>query len=263
MRIQAPRTPAYHRLMRIIAGEFRSRTLLAPRGDETRPTYDRLRETLFNILQPRIEGAHFLDLYAGSGANGLEALSRGAAEAVLVEQSAPALAAIRHNMTTLGLADRVRVEGVPVARWLANNSRTAPSLSQAPSSSRQPAGFDLIFLDPPYGAADEYSATLSALGGPARDLLAPEALVIVEHRREAHGHPPVPPQRAPSPKAKPAQRSPQPGRSQPSRASAPVAPLAERYGALLRTRLLEQGEAALSFFAVAAEVSSDSDFRQV
>ena len=73
--------------MRVIAGKFRSRTLTAPRGLDTRPTSDRLRETLFNVLAPRIEGAVFLDLYAGSGANGIEALSRGAERVVFVEKA--------------------------------------------------------------------------------------------------------------------------------------------------------------------------------
>ena len=84
--------------MRIIAGALRSRTLTAPPGLATRPTSDRLRETLFNVLAPRIEGASFLDLYAGSGAVGIEALSRGAVRVVFVERDEPALAALRGNL---------------------------------------------------------------------------------------------------------------------------------------------------------------------
>jgi 16S rRNA (guanine966-N2)-methyltransferase len=233
--------------MRIIAGEFRSRLLEAPRGMETRPTSDRLRETLFNVLQPRLPGARFLDLYAGSGANGLEALSRGAAEAVLVEQASPALAAIRKNIATLGIAANARVEGIAVGRWLANRVRDrgaslGPGASLSPGhiageskdsapttsgrlSSVAPGStvpFDVIFLDPPYDEAEAYSQTLNLLGGEARALLAPDALVVAEHRRQRGGRPLGP----------------------------PAARLANAYGPLHRIRLLEQGDAALSFYAL-------------
>src|ERR1700739_3375477 len=89
--------------MRVIAGQFRSRPLISPKGLDTRPTSDRLRETLFNVLAPRIDGAVFLDLYAGSGAVGIEALRRGGSQAVFVEQAAPALKAIRGNLAALGI----------------------------------------------------------------------------------------------------------------------------------------------------------------
>src|SRR5579862_9289846 len=89
--------------MRVIAGSLRSRTLQAPAGLATRPTSDRLRETLFNVLAPRIEGAHFLDLYAGSGAVGIEALSRGAARVVFVEKAQQAIKVLRINLDHLGL----------------------------------------------------------------------------------------------------------------------------------------------------------------
>ena len=102
--------------MRVIAGTLRRRTLEAPAGLKTRPTSDRLRETLFNILAPRIEGARFLDLYAGSGAVGIEAVSRGAAKVVLVERAEPALKVLRENLEKLGLRGAVRVEGVSVGR---------------------------------------------------------------------------------------------------------------------------------------------------
>ncbi len=202
--------------MRIIAGEFRSRVLTAPKGWETRPTSDRLRETLFNVLQPRIAEARFLDLYAGSGANGLEAVSRGAKEAVLVEEAAPALAAIRANIAALGVAQQVRAEGVAVSRWLGNALRAIRAGG---------AAYELIFLDPPYAAAEEYLATLSFLGGGGRELLAPGGLVVAEHRRPRQG------------KGKAAATDLQ-----------PPAALADAYGALRRRRLLEQGDAALSFY---------------
>ncbi len=153
--------------MRIIAGEFRSRVLRTPTGMATRPTTDRLRETLFNVLQPRLEEARFLDLYAGSGANGLEALSRGAREAVLVERAGPALAAIRANITALGLQERVRVEAMTVGRWLESAA----------------GSFNFIFLDPPYEEAAEYEQVLGALGGSRAALLAEDAVVVAEERR--------------------------------------------------------------------------------
>ncbi len=187
---------------------------------DTRPTSDRLRETLFNVLQPRMTGARFLDLYAGSGANGLEALSRGAAEAVLVEQAAPALAAIRKNAAALGVG--ARVEGVAVGRWLADAVR---GLGSAYGSSGVGA-FDVIFLDPPYASGGEYEATLGLLGGEGAGLLAPGGTVVAEHRRSA-------------------------GAGGKGLKAAPMAFVpGERYGSLERTRVLEQGDAALSFYCI-------------
>jgi 16S rRNA (guanine(966)-N(2))-methyltransferase RsmD len=192
--------------MRIIAGKFRSRTLEAPAGLATRPTSDRLRETLFNVLAPRIEGAAFLDLYAGSGAVGMEALSRGAASVEFVERAPAALGVLRANLAKLGIAEGVRVHTGGVGGWLRR-------FGTGTSAGRKPA-FDLVFLDPPYEAAEEYAATLGLLGGGAVGLLAPGALVIAEHRRKER--------------------------------------LGERYGALGRTRLLEQGDAGLSFYVAGA-----------
>ncbi len=139
--------------MRIIAGSFRSRALQAPAGLATRPTSDRLRETLFNVLAPRIEGAVFLDLYAGSGAVGIEALSRGAAQVVFVERASAALMVLRANLARLGIASGFRVAAESVGGFL-----------------RKPgtmAAFDLVFLDPPYDAANEYASTLGELGNNA------------------------------------------------------------------------------------------------
>src|ERR1700735_4362705 len=101
-------------MMRIIAGTFRSRPLQAPAGFATRPSSDRLRETLFNVLAPRIEGARFLDLYAGSGAVGLEALSRGAEHVVFVERAPAALAALRKNLDRLALTAGFRIHAASV-----------------------------------------------------------------------------------------------------------------------------------------------------
>ena len=185
--------------MRIIAGQFRSRVLHAPRGLDVRPTSDRLRETLFNVLAPRIAGSVFLDLYAGSGAVGIEALSRGAREAIFVEQAEPSLRAIRANLNTLGLRGGYALEPRSVASAL---SRLAEAGRTA----------DLLFLDPPYAAHDQYALALNLLGGDGRSLLAPGALVIAEHAKRRT--------------------------------------LDDRYGALLRTRLLQQGDAALSFYRI-------------
>ena len=156
--------------MRVIAGEYRSRQLQAPRGLDTRPTSDRLRETLFNVLAPRVEGAVFLDLYAGSGAVGIEALSRGAREAVFAEQEDAANRAIRANLAALGIRGGYALEarGVGTAiRRLTEAGRKA----------------DLVFLDPPYAEANEYEATLGLLGGACLGLLAHGALVIAEHEK--------------------------------------------------------------------------------
>jgi len=208
--------------MRIIAGQFRSRTLQAPAGLGTRPTSDRLRETLFNVLAPRIQGAAFLDLYAGSGAVGIEALSRGAASVAFVERAPAALAMLRANLARLGVDQGFRIHPVSVGGWL-RRSQAAPGPGAKPSSKPAQApgvseAFDLVFLDPPYDATGEYAATLGLLGGEAGGLLNAGALVIAEHRGKGGGQ----------------------------------VRLEERYGQLERTRPLEQGDAALSFFACRA-----------
>ncbi len=156
--------------MRVIAGLYRSRTLEAPKGMDTRPTSDRLRETLFNVLAFRIEGAVFVDLYAGSGAVGIEALSRGAREIIFVEQAEAALRAIRANLASLGIRGAYALEARSAAtalRRLAENGRQA----------------DLVFLDPPWRDGDEYEGALSLLGGECATLLRPGAAVIAEHEK--------------------------------------------------------------------------------
>src|ERR1700689_3489126 len=104
--------------MCIIAGRYRSRPLQAPAGLATRPSSDRLRETLFNVLAPRIQGAAFLDLYAGSGAVGIEALSRGAASVVFVERAPKAISVLRENLGRLDVTAGFRIEAVSVGGWL-------------------------------------------------------------------------------------------------------------------------------------------------
>jgi 16S rRNA (guanine(966)-N(2))-methyltransferase RsmD len=194
--------------MRIIAGSLRSRSLVAPPGLATRPTSDRLRETLFNVLTPRIEGAAFLDLYAGSGAVGMEALSRGAASVDFVEKAPAALKVLRGNLERLGLTVGFRIHAAAVGAVL-RKMQAAP----------KPERYEVVFLDPPWDAAPEYAATLRLLGSSAAGLLADGALVIAEHRRKEH--------------------------------------LEDRYDSLARKRLLEQGDAALSFYAVDSVAASE------
>jgi 16S rRNA (guanine966-N2)-methyltransferase len=188
--------------MRVIAGTYRSRQLAAPRGLQTRPTSDRLRETLFNILSPRLEGCRFVDLYAGTGAVGIEAISRGAAHVWFAENADAALASLRANLAALKIAHCFTVEPRGVGAMLQRLGKLSQKI-------------DLVYLDPPYEAEAEYAGTLNFLGSArGREILAPDALVIAEH----------------SSKAK----------------------LAGRYGALEHTRLLKQGDAALSFFGFPA-----------
>jgi len=188
--------------MRVIAGTYRSRLLSAPRGMRTRPTSDRLRETLFNILAPRLYGCRFVDLYAGTGAVGIEALSRGAEHVWFAENAEPALAALRQNLSAL-----------KIGRGFTLEDRGVGAMLQRLSKLPQPV--DLVFLDPPYDAEDEYTGTLNFFGSVrGQALLATDPLVIAEH----------------SSKAK----------------------LAKRYGALEHTRLVKQGDAALSFFSFPA-----------
>jgi 16S rRNA (guanine966-N2)-methyltransferase len=143
--------------MRVIAGEFRSRLLKSLAGLEVRPTPDRLREALFNVLAPRIAGAIFADLYAGTGAVGIEALSRGAARAVFIEQDRAALAVLRENIKSLHLESRAFVR---------NGNATA--LLAALEA-------DIFFLDPPYRVEPEYEKSLTVLGEKS------PPLVIAQH----------------------------------------------------------------------------------
>lgn len=160
----------YH-CMRIVAGTYGGRVLSAPSGAATRPTSEKVREALFNILGPPPEDTHVLDLFAGSGALGLEALSRGAASVTFVERARPALAALRGNIGLLGVTAQATIAAVEVARFL----------SLAPAQAR-PA-WRWIFLDPPY-AADVVTDSLEAL---PRARLTEDAVVVVEH---AHRAPP-------------------------------------------------------------------------
>jgi len=159
--------------MRIIAGTYRSRVLKSLKGLALRPTSDRLRETLFNVLAPGISGAHFVDLFAGTGAVGIEAVSRGAAEVIFIENHAPAATLIRRNLESLGVTTGVTILAVDALRGLA---------MLAARKNTGSAAFTHIFLDPPYAAAEDYSRVLEFLG--TADLLAPGGLVTAEHRRD-------------------------------------------------------------------------------
>ena len=168
----------------------------------TRPTSDRLRETLFNILSARLDGCRFVDLYAGTGAVGIEALSRGAEHVWFAENAEPALASLCQNLSALKLIRGFTLVDRGVGAMLQRLGKV-------------PEPVDLVFLDPPYEADDEYAGTLNFLGSVrGRTVLAPDAAVIAEH----------------SSKLK----------------------LATHYGALEHTRLVKQGDAALSFFAFPA-----------
>jgi len=156
--------------MRVIAGRFRSRQLKSLKGLALRPTSDRLRETLFNVLGQQISGAHFLDIFAGTGAVGIEALSRGAAEAVFIENHKPAAALIRKNLESLGISAGATVFANDALSGLA-------ALAKRP---KDHPGFTHAFLDPPYANADDYLRVLQILG--VTEILSPTALVIAEHR---------------------------------------------------------------------------------
>jgi 16S rRNA (guanine966-N2)-methyltransferase len=195
--------------MRVIAGTYGSRTLKSLKGLALRPTSDRLRETLFNVLGPGVTGSKFLDLFAGTGAIGIEALSRGAAEVVFVENHPPAAALIRRNLASLGIRFGATVLALDAHRALQE---------LASRKKREVAGFNFIFLDPPYAAAKDYPRVLEFLG--SVDLLASSGIVVAEHRRSFG--------------------------------------LPEAAGALLRYRVLNQGDAALSFYHRAAAAADES-----
>jgi 16S rRNA (guanine966-N2)-methyltransferase len=149
--------------MRIVAGTLKGRRVEAPTWEGLRPTSDKLRETLFNVLAPRIEGARVLDGFAGTGAVGIEALSRGAAHVTFVERDARAVALIRANLERCGISDRYAIIRARFA-----------GTAEPPSG----GSFDIIFLDPPYGA-DELLQAIEA----AQPLVDHQTLLVVEHAR--------------------------------------------------------------------------------
>lgn len=154
--------------MRIVGGEWGGRTLVAPKGQTTRPTSDRVREAVFNILGADVEDARVLDLFAGTGAVGLEALSRGARKTVSVERDRAALAALRTNRERLG-ASALEVHAMPVDRFVARID-----------------GFDLIYLDPPW---TEVQSFLSTHADKVSSWLEPGGQLVVESAKR-EGEPP-------------------------------------------------------------------------
>ena len=157
--------------MRIIAGERKGHTIFAPRGRETRPTSDRVRENVFNIVAPWVDGARVLDLYAGSGAMGLEALSRGAANAVFFETDPDAVRAIERNL------DKLRLTGATILRV-----SVTTALAQEAAAGRK---YDLVLVDPPYTMTD-----YDALSRYLPTVLAEDGLLVFE--TDARSEPDLP-----------------------------------------------------------------------
>jgi 16S rRNA (guanine966-N2)-methyltransferase len=184
--------------VRVIAGKYRSRVLKGPGSLKLRPTSDRLRETLFNVLGPAIEDSLFIDVFAGTGAMGIEAASRGAAEVILVESYTKAAQLIRQNLASLDIRNSELIQ--------------ADAVTGLEKISGRHIVADFIFVDPPYENVDDYSRVLEFLDD--GHLVAPRGIVIVEHYFKQK--------------------------------------LPERFKRFERTRLLEQGDASLSFFCLAA-----------
>lgn len=156
--------------MRVIAGKFRSRQLKSLKGLALRPTSDRLRETLFNVLADRVVGALFVDVFAGTGAVGIEALSRGAREVVFIEKHGPAATLIKKNLDSLGVSAGTQILAVDAVHGL-------EVLAKA-NDGKSP---DIVYVDPPYGNLEDYDHVLTYLG--FEMLLGDGSLVIAEHRR--------------------------------------------------------------------------------
>jgi len=185
--------------MRIVAGKYRSRILKSLKGNALRPTSDRLRETLFNVLGTNVSGSRFLDVFAGTGAVGIEAISRGATQVVFVENHAAAATLIRRNLASLEIQNGAQILLFDALRGLEKlAARHKPT----------DAPFDFVYVDPPYAEKEQYDRVLGFLG--AASFLSEGSLVIAEHRRTHE--------------------------------------LPQRVGRLMQTRILRQGDAALSFF---------------
>ena len=158
--------------MRIIAGQYRGRVLKSPPSMQIRPTSDRLRETLFNVLAPRLDEARFLDLCAGSGAIGIEALSRGASFVTFVDRSRKTCGLIEANLDLLGIPeDQTEVIMSEAADYLRRIVARAPLVP-----------YDLIYFDPPY--ATDYLPVLELCGTHAATLFAPDGVLVVEHHHK-------------------------------------------------------------------------------
>ena len=195
--------------MRVIAGAFRSRVLKSLKGQALRPTSDRLRESLFNILGSNVEKSRFIDVFAGTGAVGIEALSRGAAQAVFIESHPPAAALIRRNLESLGIRSSALVLPLDALRGL-----------EKLATKHKPAdpAFDFVFLDPPYAQTEDYTRVLRFLG--SAPFFKEGSVVIAEHSRKLE--------------------------------------LPAQSGKLERTRIVRQGDAALTFYRVVAAIPLES-----
>ena len=154
--------------MRIIAGEFRGRKILPPEGEATRPITDRVKQSLFDILSPRIEGARVYDLFAGTGSMGLESLSRGASHATFYESDRSALARLKKNIDELRIGDRAEIVGGDLFKWFTTGEARE--------------GADLIFLDPPYRFLREQAGKLTDLAlAIKKKHLSNDGLIIFRH----------------------------------------------------------------------------------
>jgi 16S rRNA (guanine966-N2)-methyltransferase len=196
--------------LRIIAGKYRGRNLKSPPSLEVRPTSDRLRETLFNVIAPRIEGARFLDLCAGSGAVGIEALSRGASHATFVDRSRKMCELIKSN---LDLCRIERRESEVIQAEAEDHLRRF--IAKQPDSGKP---WDILFFDPPYSTG--YLQVLEIFGTHASSLLTENGLLIVEHHHKNI--------------------------------------LEDKVGSIIRSRILKQGDSALSFYEVNDPVTKNS-----
>lgn len=245
--------------MRVIGGKYGSRPLHSLRGQELRPTSDRLRETLFNILGPTVAQSVFVDLYAGTGAVGIEALSRGADEVVFVEEHAAAVKLIRENLRSLGIAlpgdrggrprlvaspqEAAEGQGAMTVEFPGDETRievlATDCLRALALLHQRKMLADFIFVDPPYEATREYERTLGALS--SGHLLAPTGRVIVEAARAAK-RPPARREATNRAEAKGRRITLLPG-------SAWQPP--ERIGSLEQTRIVEQGDSLLVFYRLA------------
>ena len=157
---------------RVVAGLYKGISLDAPRGDNTRPTADKVKEALFSIIQTRVPGGNFLDLFSGTGGIGIEALSRGADKVYLVEKAGQACAVIRNNLARLKIQDS---EDIKLLRMSYDAALT--------SLSKEGIKFDVIFMDPPYRMAEKAAKIASDIIV-AEDLLTDDGIFIVEHSSE-------------------------------------------------------------------------------
>ena len=195
--------------MRVIAGIYRSRILKTLKGPALRPTTDRLRETLFNVLAPVISGARFVDVFAGTGAVGIEALSRGAEEVVFIEHHASTAALILKNLQSLEIRAGATIIPLDALRGLEKLDAASP---------KPATRLEIVFLDPPYAATENYARVLSFLS--TARFLSEGSIVIAEHRHNFE--------------------------------------FPEQLGNLQRVRILKQGDACLTFFRrVALDPSRD------